>query len=71
MKQYKPNKNGTINRCKVDGCNRIQKGKRLCTGHLQRLELWGDVRAHVPFQRGNPTPKQDYFDRLDAANGRS
>lgn len=52
-------KNAEGKACSVEGCGRVTIAKRLCSGHYQRLTLYGDVQAHraIEDKSGGLNPK--------------
>lgn len=43
--------------CDVPGCGRAVRYRNYCTGHLDRLRKFGDVRADIPLKR-RPKPAE-------------
>lgn len=41
---------------RFEGCDRVSDGQGLCSGHRQRLRIWGELRLEVPLREWKFTP---------------
>lgn len=56
--------------CEIDGCANRHRRKGLCSTHLKRKEVYGDVMAEMPVQGTEPSlPVEPFFEYADRRGG--